>query len=441
MLVQRFAWLNRPNATQLAEAMGISVPQLMHLDLTFARCSRRQMGLEPLRVLLEATPQQWSYATLDATITGAGIDHLIRFCPICLQNGYHTAFFQLRAIQSCPIHRVELLAHCSVCGRAAKTMLDSLNLAKPLTCPGCLIQIVPAEALIHPPSLGALPEIAQIAVWFRWAVELPRAESLYLAADTVGAAMPVIQWKCLAIAGGSLAPAALQLDRFSWERHEIVKANFDDVSGCMDGTQLRETEDETRRNARVYKVYWLSLERELPPGQRPSRGFTPCLDWFFGLSSQVCGQEELALLLLRYTLEGRDVVEWLGRRRAAPMPGKGRACEFPEEPPLIARPRCTPTFCCTAQQRLWIKDRMLFECLRGVFAAALGRADSIIDSNEIWLENLSRVLPNYRPYCVALFNREHKLQFWSLRPRLEPKWNGLDRRFRLRPLPNGELDV
>jgi hypothetical protein len=95
MLVQRFAWLNRPNATQLAEAMGISVPQLMHLDLTFARCSRRQMGLEPLRVLLEATPQQWSYATLDATITGAGIDHLIRFCPICLQNGYHTVWRQL----------------------------------------------------------------------------------------------------------------------------------------------------------------------------------------------------------------------------------------------------------------------------------------------------------------------------------------------------------
>jgi hypothetical protein len=43
----------------------------------------------------------------------------IRFCPRCLAHGYHTYFFQLGSIKRCPIHDVELISNCRMCGSPA----------------------------------------------------------------------------------------------------------------------------------------------------------------------------------------------------------------------------------------------------------------------------------------------------------------------------------
>ncbi|MAR00619.1 MAG: hypothetical protein CMI00_08780 [Oceanospirillaceae bacterium] len=42
----------------------------------------------------------------------------VRFCPECLQTGYHSVFFDLDFIDTCPIHEVELSKRCVKCENA-----------------------------------------------------------------------------------------------------------------------------------------------------------------------------------------------------------------------------------------------------------------------------------------------------------------------------------
>ncbi len=424
-LLMRFIGLNRPNLAELAKELGISIDRLDSLDLTFGRSRRRQMNLESFRSRLGATPEQWAHATLDWAIAESGTVTFMRFCPFCLKDGYHSVIFQLCSIQECPIHRVGLLTRCPKCRKESKTTVECLNLAKPLTCPGCSIPLVPAEALVNPPRLGALPEIAEIAEWFLWAAKLPQA--------TVGAAIPSIRWKCLELAGSNHAPAALQLVQGSWEQYELVTSTYNEAFERVKSTKRRESTNELQRNDRLNEIYWRSLERALPKVERPSSKCSPCLDALFQLGSAQCGEGELALLMPRYTMEGRDVVEWLGRRRQR-APTRSEACVYLRSEHLVgARLEITPTLHCSQRQLLWLKDRSFCEYLRGVFATAHHRARAIIPSNKLRLEDLSNSLQECQPCCLGLFNPENGLEFWSLRTRLEPKWNGLDRRIGLSP--------
>lgn len=47
-----------------------------------------------------------------------GLAMTLRFCPICLQECYHSYLFQWRDLHSCPMHGCQLSMHCVVCGAA-----------------------------------------------------------------------------------------------------------------------------------------------------------------------------------------------------------------------------------------------------------------------------------------------------------------------------------
>jgi hypothetical protein len=40
----------------------------------------------------------------------------LRYCPLCMQGGFHALWFQLAALQTCPFHGCPLTGQCGVCG-------------------------------------------------------------------------------------------------------------------------------------------------------------------------------------------------------------------------------------------------------------------------------------------------------------------------------------
>lgn len=163
ILMHRFLWLNRPEATRLAHSLQMPTAQMTQIDLVFRKVGRRAVELDLLRRLLQMNSLEWSRATLDWNTLRDQTYPNMRFCPKCLEQAYHTAIFQLRSITICPEHRCELMRECPGCGTELPTMLSSGVLHSPFTCPGCGRFLAPSEVLIDPPTLGALPEIADIA--------------------------------------------------------------------------------------------------------------------------------------------------------------------------------------------------------------------------------------------------------------------------------------
>lgn len=61
----------------------------------------------------------------------------LRYCPDCIQNGYHCALFQSRWLYNCPIHHRRLADKCPHCGLQIPYIFDAHALDVPYGCPSC----------------------------------------------------------------------------------------------------------------------------------------------------------------------------------------------------------------------------------------------------------------------------------------------------------------
>jgi len=58
----------------------------------------------------------------------------LRYCPECIQKGYHSALYQMLWLVECPIHNVPLLSSCPNCENPIDTSLLNKNLTTPYGC-------------------------------------------------------------------------------------------------------------------------------------------------------------------------------------------------------------------------------------------------------------------------------------------------------------------
>ena len=57
-----------------------------------------------------------------------------RVCSVCLSEGYHSALFSIRLMETCPLHGAPLLDHCQ-CGRAFRDRLWAPDFDRAGSCP------------------------------------------------------------------------------------------------------------------------------------------------------------------------------------------------------------------------------------------------------------------------------------------------------------------
>lgn len=65
-------------------------------------------------------------------------DHVIRYCPICMDYRYHSVYFQIDGLKSCPIHNELLRDSCRHCGRKiGRYSWTAATMLAPFSCPHC----------------------------------------------------------------------------------------------------------------------------------------------------------------------------------------------------------------------------------------------------------------------------------------------------------------
>jgi hypothetical protein len=77
----------------------------------------------------------------------------LRWCPACMNKGFHAALFQFLPIARCPTHNARLIQACPHCKSVIPYRLDAAAAATPLACPTCRSPLVADStvlALAHP---------------------------------------------------------------------------------------------------------------------------------------------------------------------------------------------------------------------------------------------------------------------------------------------------
>lgn len=63
--------------------------------------------------------------------------YVLRYCPVCIEHGYHSIFHQIYLIIDCPIHGINLIQKCPKCKKYLPYDLYSLKKIFPYTCRFC----------------------------------------------------------------------------------------------------------------------------------------------------------------------------------------------------------------------------------------------------------------------------------------------------------------
>lgn len=101
--------------------------------------------------------------------------NVLRFCPVCIRRGFHSAAFQLKAVLRCPVHDVMLESKCPGCRYTIPYLFGS-GLRTPFAC-RCGWKFWPGiTAQRWPRSLTARQEIVFRSL-YRWSGRFRKADS------------------------------------------------------------------------------------------------------------------------------------------------------------------------------------------------------------------------------------------------------------------------
>lgn len=66
-----------------------------------------------------------------------------RYCPECLNDGYHAIYFQIAGLERCPVHRARLHHHCPSCRQSLPDMRMNFGwFDAPFCCPRCGVLLI-----------------------------------------------------------------------------------------------------------------------------------------------------------------------------------------------------------------------------------------------------------------------------------------------------------
>lgn len=105
----------------------------------------------------------------------------LKYCPICMEYFYHSIFFQLKWLKTCPIHKVALVNTCSKCNTKLTNHISAKNIQKPYCCPSCQQKLIDTTTkdLLHLKTLDGFETFDEINVWCKYVLTLPEKYGLF----------------------------------------------------------------------------------------------------------------------------------------------------------------------------------------------------------------------------------------------------------------------
>lgn len=133
-LINKFAYLNAASYAQVREFFEISgrnIHPATSLYNTWA------MDRSKMAAVFERTETDFDLSTPGYYALGGDLQtsNTLRWCPDCMERGFHAAAFQVRLIRMCPLHKIALEESCPVCHRPIPYEADSKTLEVPFGCP------------------------------------------------------------------------------------------------------------------------------------------------------------------------------------------------------------------------------------------------------------------------------------------------------------------
>ena len=421
ILVLRFLWLNRPSPKEFSMSAGLTLYECLNLNLTTGRIHSRAIELSKFCQLVSVSESTLAVSTL-VPFAASAIYDSFRYCPQCLQSGYHTAIFQLHSLELCPEHYCSLVQGCSQCGAGIPCTLEARHFSHPLMCLNCAKQLVLETTLIDPPSRLHNDHIREIFDWY-WEVDrIPKVVS-----------SDWLQWGREVSVGAPFielmikrkAPSNLKLERSGFKAMEVrsalcgIPAREEDRKLRKPGLDRLEGRNE-EKDIETYKWFRRHLWRSL---RRP-RYFVPLFmqiherPWdrararrFFELSEDEKIQT-FAFMMFVFSIEG---LEGLNCRKIRLEKIQGAFdFLFSSKGSDCIVPRCLQSFRCSDAERDWIRTHFVVDGLRGLFNEALVRAREMVRSGYYFLLDLSRVPGTTCPLAIAILNRNGAAEYWSL---------------------------
>jgi len=104
----------------------------------------------------------------------------LKYCPVCIEYYYHSIFFQLKNLETCPVHKVALIDRCSFCNSRIDSNIQASNVSHPYSCRACKAKFLNDSpfALLHLPKLEGLELFDEISDWCDYAITVPKSCSL-----------------------------------------------------------------------------------------------------------------------------------------------------------------------------------------------------------------------------------------------------------------------
>lgn len=91
----------------------------------------------------------------------------LKYCPICIEFYYHSIFFQLEWLKTCPIHDIPLISKCLSCDATLSTRITPSIIRNPYCCAKCETKIFETcrEGILKTPNLVGFEKFQEIDEW------------------------------------------------------------------------------------------------------------------------------------------------------------------------------------------------------------------------------------------------------------------------------------
>jgi len=144
--LNKVAWLNRMNGRTLRGLLVDAENATSKPDWSKEGVDlNTEVGLSTtaLEKLLQIRPESSAErftGFYDYFVTGGGdltprqYAPFLRYCPKCIETGFHTPLTQLRQVRACPAHSTLLIEACPVCGEALPYSLTTASISRPFAC-------------------------------------------------------------------------------------------------------------------------------------------------------------------------------------------------------------------------------------------------------------------------------------------------------------------
>lgn len=160
MACHRFLWLNAINGPDVWRLMsgGKILPKIDSKNASgnFKHLISGAKFLEEFAQHIKKRSFQECFGEHNARLM-LGIER-IRFCPLCLQEAFHSPIFQIAGTNECPLHKCKIEFCCPNCGDSIGTpSLNPRDFTSPMACPRCHTPFLEknfAERVVLGPSKG-----------------------------------------------------------------------------------------------------------------------------------------------------------------------------------------------------------------------------------------------------------------------------------------------